>query len=51
MLLWLCRFEQQVMLRAKLAYEYEQKEAARRVAEWDARGVATLPHAPLGLAD
>lgn len=39
------------MLRARLAHAYEEKEAARRVAEWEARGVKDIPYAPLGLEE
>lgn len=47
------RTENMVVTRARLAVEYEQKESARRVAEWRSRGVwlEALPRAQLNLID
>ena len=47
------RTETELLARARLAVVYEQKEAARRVREWQRRGVAmdSLPAPALELTD
>lgn len=47
------RTENEIVARARLSVRYEQKEAARRVAEWKSRGVMLeeLPRAQLNVID